>query len=412
MASTYDLVVFGATSFVGQILVGNLQKHANDNSDFAWAIAGRSESRLNDVKKALGLKAADLPVIVTDASDENALRAMCEQTKVVVSTVGPYALYGSTLVKVCAETGTDYCDLTGEAQWIKKMITEHEATAKASGARIVNCCGFDSIPSDLGVYHLQQNAKQQFSTTCNHISMRVKAAKGGFSGGTVTSIVNAVKEAMADPAVRKIMADPYSICPEGHPYKARQFNQKSAVLDTDFNRWTAPFVMAPINTRVVFRSNALQDNDYGKDFTYNEAILTGKGVKGRMTAITISASLGAFVAATMIKPSRWLLENYMLPKPGEGPTPEEQEKGFYDLRFIGKTTSGNKIWTKVTGDRDPGYGSTSKMLGQAAICLAKDISREEKAGGFWTPASIFGQKLVDRLEKHAGVTFEVINDAK
>ncbi|PID44882.1 MAG: saccharopine dehydrogenase [Proteobacteria bacterium] len=410
MASTYDIIVFGATSFVGQILADHLQKQANENPDLTWAIAGRSETRLNDVKKALGLNAANLPIIVADASDEKALRSMCEQTRVVVSTVGPYALYGSELVRVCAETGTDYCDLTGEAQWIKKMISQHEATAKASGARIVNCCGFDSIPSDLGVFYLQQNAKEKFSTTCNRVTMRVKAAKGSFSGGTVASIVNAVKDAMNDPSVRKILGNPYSICPEGHPYKTRQFNQKSAVLDKDFNAWTAPFVMAAINTKVVFRSNALLESEYGEDFTYDEAMLTGRGVKGRMTAMSISAFLGAFVAATVVKPSRWLLEKYVLPKPGEGPTAKEQEAGYYDLRFVGKTASGEEIRTKVTGDRDPGYGSTSKMLGQAAICLAKDIPKAEKSGGFWTPSSVFGQKLIERLETHAGVGFSVISD--
>ena len=405
-AANYDLVVFGATSFVGQILARYLLENYGADKEVKWAIAGRSEGKLNQLKSDLGAGAASLPVILADAADEPALRDLCGQTRVVISTVGPYALFGETLVKVCAETGTDYCDLTGEVQWIRRMIERYEAKAKESGARIVHCCGFDSIPSDMGVWFLQQQSEATFGKPCQDVRMRVKVAKGGLSGGTVASMINVAKEAGADPKLRKELANPFSICPPEHRSEKRQPSLKSAEFDKNFNAWLAPFVMGAINTRVVHRSNALQGARYGKEFTYDEAIMTGKGAKGRLTAYGMVGALGAFFTASAIKPTRWVVEK-LVPKPGEGPSPEDQEKGFYDLRFVGKTTDGKTMITKVTGDRDPGYGSTSKMLGEAGLCLAFDVKDDVK-GGFWTPASALDGKLLERLQANAGLTFEVV----
>tara|TARA_Y100001001_G_C7989273_1_gene302332 strand:- start:13 stop:1254 length:1242 start_codon:yes stop_codon:yes gene_type:complete len=405
-AANYDLVVFGATSFVGQILARYLLENYGADKEVKWAIAGRSEGKLNQLKSNLGAGAASLPVILADAADEPALRDLCGQTRVVISTVGPYALFGETLVKVCAETGTDYCDLTGEVQWIRRMIERYEAKAKESGARIVHCCGFDSIPSDMGVWFLQQQSEATFGKPCQDVRMRVKVAKGGLSGGTVASMINVAKEAGADPKLRKELANPFSICPPEHRSEKRQPSLKSAEFDKNFNAWLAPFVMGAINTRVVHRSNALQGARYGKEFTYDEAIMTGKGAKGRLTAYGMVGALGAFFTASAIKPTRWVVEK-LVPKPGEGPSPEDQEKGFYDLRFVGKTTDGKTMITKVTGDRDPGYGSTSKMLGEAGLCLAFDV-KEDVKGGFWTPASALDGKLLERLQANAGLTFEVV----
>jgi len=405
-AANYDLVVFGATSFVGQILARYLLENYGADKDIKWAIAGRSEAKLSQLKSDLGHAAATLPVILADAADEPALVDLCGQTRVVISTVGPYALYGETLVKVCAETGTDYCDLTGEVQWIRRMIERYEAKAKESGARIVHCCGFDSIPSDMGVWFLQQQAEATFGKPCQDVRMRVKVAKGGLSGGTVASMINVAKEAGADPKLRKELANPFSICPQEHRSETRQPSLKSAEFDKNFNAWLAPFVMGAINTRVVHRSNALQGARYGKEFTYDEAIMTGKGTKGRLTAYGMVGALGAFFTASAIKPTRWVVEK-LVPKPGEGPSPEDQEKGFYDLRFVGKTTDGKTMITKVTGDRDPGYGSTAKMLGEAGLCLAFDVKDDVK-GGFWTPASALDGKLLERLQANAGLTFEVV----
>jgi short subunit dehydrogenase-like uncharacterized protein len=405
---SHDLIVFGATSFVGQILTRYLAEHYGAQGTLKWAIAGRSEQKLAALRNSLGLAAGRVPLLLADAADEAALRRLCGSTRVVASTVGPYALYGEPLVKACAETGTDYCDLTGEVQWIRRMIRNYEPVARQSGARIVHCCGFDSIPSDLGVHFLQQQARKRFGAPCTTVKMRVKVMRGGFSGGTVASMLNLVKEAGANPALRKELANPYSICPEAYAPAVRQPNVKSAQYDADFAAWVAPFVMAAINTRVVQRSNALSKQAYGADFRYDEAMLTGRGVGGRVTALGVTAGLGGFMVASALPPTRWALERFVLPAPGEGPSAEEQRKGCFDLRFLGTTADGRELRVKVTGDRDPGYGSTAKMLGQAAACLAQDFADAGRKGGFWTPATMFGDTLVERLVAHAGLTFEVL----
>lgn len=405
---TYDVIVFGATSFVGQIICQYMVSTYGVNGDIQWAAAGRSQSKLESVKSSLGSTAAELPLLVADAADTSALKIMCEQTKVVLSTVGPYALYGDPLVKACVETGTDYVDLTGEVQWIYSMLGKYEAQAKSSGARIVHCCGFDSIPSDLGVHFVQQTAQEKYGKPCKRVKLRVKAARGEFSGGTVASLINVMKEATANPQLRKDLANPYLICSTGKPGTVTQPDVKSAQYDKDFGVWLAPFVMAGINTRVVHRSNALTNASYGTDFEYDEAMITGSGAKGWAAAQGMTVGMGGFLVAAAIKPTRWLLEKYVLPAPGEGPSPEAQEKGFYDIRFYGQTDDGQIVRAKVTGDRDPGYGSTAKMIAESAICLAKETSSEEKAGGFWTPATAFGDKLIERLVANAGLTFELI----
>lgn len=402
----YDLVVFGATSFVGQLLCRYLAERFGHDGELKWAAAGRSRAKLESVRADIGLP--QLALIEADANDEASLEVMCADTRAVVSTVGPYALYGEPLVKVCAAKGTDYCDLTGEVQWIKRMIDKYEDTAKASGARIVHCCGFDSLPSDLGVYFLQQTAEARFGAPCTRVKMRVKAMRGNFSGGTVASLTNVAKEVRRDPALRRELANPYSICPAGYKPELRQPNVKAPEYDRDAKAWAAPFVMAAINTRVVQRSNALSNQAYGADFSYDEALLTGRGTRGRLTAYAVTAALGGFMLGTSIAPSRALLKRFVLPKPGEGPSPEAQEKGFFDIRFFGHTAAGEALAVKVTGDRDPGYGSTSKMLGEAAACLALDTDRQTYPGGFWTPATLFDGRLIERLEHNAGVTFSVV----
>lgn len=412
-APAHDLVVFGATSFVGQILTRYLAEHFSRGPEtLRWAIAGRSEAKLAELKRSLGAAGQGLPVIVADAADEARLRAMCAQARVVVSTVGPYALYGEPLVKACAESGTDYCDLTGETQWIRRMVDRYETAARQSGARIVHCCGFDSVPSDMGVHFLQQHAMRQWGAPATSVKMRVKVLKGGASGGTVASMVNVVREAAADPALRTELLDPYSLCPREHGFTARQHAVRAAERDPDFDAWIAPFVMAAINERVVHRSNALSGQAYGSRFTYDEALLTGAGFKGRLAALAVVAGLGAFMVGIVVKPTRSLLERFVLPKPGEGPSPEAQLAGHYDLRFFGRTDAGQTLRVKVTGDRDPGYGSTGKMLGQAAASLAldhvQDGAKAGRGGGFWTPATMFDERFIERLTRHAGLRFELL----
>jgi short subunit dehydrogenase-like uncharacterized protein len=407
----YDIVVFGATSFVGKILCRYLlTQQVYKTHTLRWAIAARSADKLKALLLELqeeGLNTAGLATILADSSDETSLRSMCKQTKVIVSTVGPYALYGESLVKLCAELGTDYCDLTGETPWVARMITTYEASAKRSGARLVHCCGFDSIPSDMGVWFLQSQARKQFGTPCTTISMRVKQMKGSASGGTIASVLNVMKEAAKDKKLRELLANPYAMCPADFAQKTKQNDHWFASYDQNFNVWIAPFIMAGVNTRVVFRSNALLNGAYsapGKPFRYDEAMMMGTGNAGRFKAMQFSAGLGGFAVAAAVKPSRWLLEK-LLPKPGDGPSVEAQETGFYDLRFYGRTLSGEEIRVKVTGDKDPGYGSTAKMLGQAALCLAFGTPKEQFPGGFWTPASLFGNTLIKDLETKAGLTF-------
>ena len=406
MEQQRHLTVFGATSFVGQILTRYLYGRFGTDGDLRWAIAGRSEKKLRELHGSLYPKAAKLPQIVANAGDEKALREMCAESRVVISTVGPYALYGEPLVKICANTGTDYCDLTGEVQWIRRMIRKYEGAARASGARIVHCCGFDSIPSDLGVHFLQKHAMQKYGRTCPRVKLRVKAMRGGASGGTIASMLNVVKEAADDPELRRELANPYSLCPDGYTPQLRQPDVSLAEYDTDFKSWIAPFVMAAINTRIVHRTNALSKQAYGADFRYDEAVLRGDGFKGRAAATSMGAGLGAFMAAAAVAPTRWVLERF-LPEPGEGPSAEEQRNGFFDIRILGRT-EGHTLQVKVTGDRDPGYGSTGKMLGQAGACLALDTPKATTPGGFWTPATIFGDRLIDRLTRYSGLRFEVV----
>lgn len=401
----YDLVVYGAASFVGKILTNYLFERHGDSGDFKWAIAGRSQKKLDAVNTDLNIH---LPSIIADAHDRDALDKMVAQTRVVVSTVGPYDLYGSDLVAACVANGTDYCDLTGEAQWMRKMIDQHQAGAEKSGARIVHNCGFDSIPSDLGVHYLQQQALQQHGEYCVDVRTGVKGARGGMSGGTVASLINVVKQATKDAALRKELQNPYSVCPADQRKGVRQRNVAKPEHDANMKSWLGPWVMAAINTRVVHRSNALLNRAYGDEFRYDESMMMGDGIKGRLRSIGLATAMGSFLGLSALAPTRTLLEKFALPKPGEGPSPEAQLKGFWDYRLYGITPSGKTIVAKVTGDRDPGYGSTAKMLGEAAVCLAQDVSKEDRAGGFWTPATVMAEPLTKRLIQHAGCTFDTL----
>ena len=401
----FDIVVFGASSFVGKILceyLVNEHKEAN----LSWAMAGRSQSKLDTLKKSLGSNANAIPCLLADSMDEAALLEMCEKTAVVISTVGPYALYGELLVKACVETGTDYCDLTGEPQWIRRMISRYESLAVETGARIVNSCGFVSIPSDLGVQILQKASLEKFGSYCPQVKMRVVKMKGGASGGTIASGMNVYKEASRDPALREELKDWYSLCPEGHEFIQRQ-KSVDCELDTDFDSWAGPFIMASINTRIVLRSNALVEGFYSPDFLYDEAMLTGNGKKGEKAAKRLARGTKVGFVLMAVGPIRWLVSKFLVPKPGEGPSPEQQMTGHYELGFVGTTAESESIRATVKGDRDPGYGSTAKMLAQAGISLCRDVDKTEVKGGFWTPATVFGDKYIARLQKYAGMSFEI-----
>ena len=403
---TYDVVVYGATSFVGQILCKYLVgRHGADGADgdLRWAIAGRSASKLDEVARTTG---ADVPRIVADAADRAALDEMAASTKVVVSTVGPYALYGSELVAAVVETGGDYCDLTGEVQWMRRMIDEHQARAEETGARIVHTCGFDSIPSDLGTWFTQQRAIEQFGEPCVEVRMSVKGAKGGVSGGTAASGMQMFEEMAGDPELRKVVGDSYVLAPVDMRQGPKQPGMGRPTRDDRFGSWVAPFVMAPTNSAVVLRSHALLGQPWGREFTYGETMMTGDGIIGGAAAWTMTGGLAVFAGAASFGPTRKLLGR-VIPKPGNGPSEAKQQAGYFDLRFVGRTAGGQEIRTKVTGDADPGYGSTAKMLGESAVAFL-DLDRAAVGGGFWTPASAFGDALIERLEAHAGVRFDVV----
>ncbi|MDE0840741.1 MAG: saccharopine dehydrogenase NADP-binding domain-containing protein [Porticoccaceae bacterium] len=403
--TNYDLIVYGASSFVGNIMTRYLVEHLANLPHITWAIAGRSAAKLEQLRSRLGAPAAALPIIVANANDNAALHKLCSSTRVVVSSVGPYALYGEPLVAACAETGTDYCDITGEAYWIRRMIDTYQVRAEASGARLVSCCGFDSIPSDLGVHFLQGRSMAQFGHYCNTISLRVASMRGGASGGTIASVIEAIKAAKNDRRLRREMLDPYQLCPAIGVDRIPQTRLQGPVYDEAFNAWVAPFIMEAINSRVVLRSSAIGERDYGSVFAYHEGVLTGTGLRGRMAAIGMSAGLGAMLAGLYFNPLRALLTRWVLPAPGEGPSPEAQLRGSFDIRLCGADETGNQLRVQVTGDRDPGYGSTAKMLAQSALCLL-ETPREKTAGGFWTPATAMGDALIERLQQHAGITFD------
>lgn len=401
----FDVIVYGATGFTGQLVAEYLLGQYAVDKELRWAIAGRNEEKLRSLRRELGTAAEHLSIVVADSSDADALGELAARTRVVLTTVGPYALYGSNLVAACVANGTHYCDLAGEVQWIRKMIDTHHERAQETGARIVHCCGFDSIPMDIGVFFLQEEAKARHGAYCESIALYVKATKGAMSGGTMASMSNIIREAQQDRSIARILADPYALNPPGERQGPDVADQQNVRYDEDVNSWTAPFVMAGINTRIVRRSNALAGYPYGRNFRYREATLTGPGTGGRLKGAMLATALGALVVGISARPTRALLQKFFLPEPGEGPSRDLQKSGFFSLMQVGKLPDGTAIRTRIAGDRDPGYGSTSKMLSESAVCLAKD--ELETGGGVWTPASAMGAPLLERLRRNAGLTFEV-----
>jgi short subunit dehydrogenase-like uncharacterized protein len=389
-ANKLDIVVYGASGFTGQLVAEYLALRYAKDSDLKWAMAGRSLDKLAAVRDAIGAP-SDTPLIAADASDPASLKAMMDQTRLVITTVGPYQLYGSELVAACVASGTDYLDLCGEPLWMRQMIDAHEAAAKASGARIVFSCGFDSIPFELGVLFCEAAAKKSFGAPVSRVKTRVRDLKGGPSGGTVASIKATFMAAARDLSLVSMLQNPFVLTPgfEG-PDQPRGNRPK---LDEDISSWTAPFGMATINTRNVHRSNMLMGFPYGKDFVYDEMVVTGPGEQGEAEARRLFAA------------SKAERTGVGGPKPGEGPSKEERENGLYDLLFVAIAADGKQVRIAVKGDRDPGYGSTSKMIAECAVCLLRDAP--EVPGGIWTPGAAMGGRLIKRLVDNAGLTFEV-----
>jgi short subunit dehydrogenase-like uncharacterized protein len=382
----YDIVVFGASGYTGRLVAEYLQQEYA-NTDLKWAMAGRSLDKLASVRTALGISES-VELVSVDSDNAASVGQMVSDCKVVITTVGPYQLYGEELIKQCAQQGTDYVDLSGEPSWMHETIAQYSAAAKASGARIVHSCGFDSIPFDLGVYCLQQHAIAQTGKPITTVKGRVRAMNGTFSGGTIASMRATMASAQANPAIIKVLTNPFALTegftgPEQPTGTAPQY-------DEELNSWSAPFIMAAINTKNIHRSNLLLGHQYGEDFRYDEMLLTGDGEQGKAAADYVAKddSIGKSDL-----------------QPGDGPTQEERENGNYDAIFAGQNCKGELMISSVQGDRDPGYGSTSKMLAEAAICLLENPTLA--GGGLWTPAAALGQALIDRLQAHAGLTFQI-----
>ena len=384
----FDIVVYGASGFTGQLVAEYLAAEYR-GGDIKWAMAGRSLDKLASVRDAVGAP-RDLPLIAADASDPASLKAMVDRTASVLTTVGPYQLYGTDLVAACAASGTDYLDLCGEPVWMRQMIDAHEAAARKSGARIVFSCGYDSLPFELGVWFLQEAAKKQLGSAVPRVKGRVRKMKGTFSGGTAASMKAIFAAAANDPSLIPMLRDPFVLTPGFEGPKQPPGNKP--LFDEDLDMWVAPFVMANINTRNVHRSNFLLGFPYGKDFVYDEMMVAGPKDTGEATAKAIVAGNNKLGAQGG-------------PKPGEGPSKEERESGYFDLLFVGFAPDGRQIRAVVTGDRDPGYGSTSKMIAECAICLRRDTP--DVPGGIWTPGVAMKDALIRRLVAHAGMTFRI-----
>ncbi len=385
MSREFDIIVYGATGFTGRLVAEVLAGPSGLGSEVRWAMAGRSADKLAEVRDLIGAP-KDTPLVVADAADPASLAAMVGRAKSIITTVGPYQLYGSELVAACAAAGTDYLDLCGEPAWMRQMIDAHEAAAKASGARILFSCGFDSIPFELGVWFLQQEAVKRFGAPVPRVKGRVRAMKGGFSGGTAYSLKATMAAAAKDPGILDLLRSPFALTP-GFEGPAQPHGMKP-MLDADLDSWVAPFVMAPINTKNVHRSNFLQGEAYGADFVYDEMMIA----PSEAVAQAIAGAGGG-------------LGGDGGPKPGEGPSQHERDTGLYDVLFLGIAADGRQIKAGVTGDRDPGYGSTSKMIAATAVCLAKDVP--DVPGGIWTPAAALKGALVARLERQAGMTLKI-----
>jgi short subunit dehydrogenase-like uncharacterized protein len=388
-SAKFDIVVYGATGFTGQLVAEYLAQHYAGESDPKWAMAGRSLEKLASVRDAVGAP-ADTALIQADAGDPASLNAMVNQTKSVLTTVGPYQLYGTELVAACAATGTDYLDLSGEPLWMRQMIDAHQASAQSSGARVVFSCGFDSLPFELGVFFCQETAKKALGAPVSRVKGRVRGMTATFSGGTAASVKATFAAAAKDLNLVSLLKNPFVLTPGFEGPKQPPGNKP--VFDQDLNSWTAPFAMSTINTRNVHRSNLLMGFPYGKEFVYDEMVLTGPGEQGEANAKRV-------LAANAEKGGPGA------PKPGEGPSKEARESGLYDLLFVGLGEGGRQVRVAVRGDRDPGYGSTSKMIAESAICLLRDTP--EVPGGIWTPGAAMGNRLIKRLVDHAGLTFEV-----
>ena len=397
MARDLDLVLYGATGFVGKLTAEYLQRSAPAGARIG--LAGRSQEKLERLRSGLGV---DWEVLVADSSDRAALDAMVARTTAVATTVGPYRRYGIDLVAACAQAGTHYADLTGEILFMREVIERFDAPARESGARITHNCGFDSIPSDLGVLLLHEAAGELEDTT-----LVLRRAKGGFSGGTIDSMRGTVDEVKRDRSLMKILGDPYALSPDrsAEPDLGSERDLRGVEHSDELGAWLGPFIMAPLNTRVVRRSNALQDWAYGRRFRYREVMAFGEGIKGRAMAMGVAAGTSAVMIGMALPPTRFVLDR-VLPDPGDGPNDDMIRTGFFHMEIHARTAAGEHRVCHVKAEGDPGYGATSVMLAESGLCLALDADKLPDRAGVLTPATAMGGALAERL-RAAGQTYDV-----
>ena len=381
----YDFVIYGATGFTGKLVVEYAINQYNNNNEISWAIAGRNNEKLEHVREKYNLPSY-IGKIIVDSNDQNSIDEMVSQTKCVLTTVGPYQLYGEKIIKTCVSSGTDYVDLCGEPGFMHKIISECSAEAKETGARIVFSCGFDSIPFDLGVLFVQEEALSKLNKYASSVRGRVRDMNGEFSGGTAASMKATMAALQSNPELINILVNPHALCDGING--VQQDDDSKPMYDEELDTWVAPFFMAPINTKNIHRSNKLMNHIYGENFKYNEMWIQGPGEEGKAAAEFISTMNPLGDA----------------PEPGDGPSRESRENGNYDVLFCADVDD-ETIKASVSGDMDPGYGSTSKMITESAVCLVKDC--EDLAGGIYTPAASMGKKLIKRLESNAGLTFNL-----
>ena len=397
----FDIIVWGASGFTGRLVALYLFDKYGANGDLKWAMGGRNLKKLEKVRDEIANR--NVPLVIADSNDKVSLFNMVNRTKVICTTVGPYAKYGSNLVEACVKSHIHYCDLAGEVQWMYKMINSYHDEAKINGSKIVHACGFDSIPSDMGVYFIQKEVKSRTGVVAQKIKMRVAAISGGISGGTYASLSRVIEDAQKDKMVYKVLTNPYALNPIDEQFGEDSSDLKNVIFDKASQSWIGPFIMASINTKIVRRSNFLSNYAYGKSFRYDESTIFGKGFFGRVKGILSTIPIGLIMSAkhgSLLKKGL----DVIFPIPGEGPTKKKMEKGFYNLRFYITLEDGSNAFAKVTGDMDPGYGSSSKMLAESAVCLAKD--KLSDTSGVLTPSLAMGDSLLKRLEKNAGLTFD------
>jgi len=407
----YDLVIMGATGFTGKLVVEYLIKNYGvENEEFTWAIAGRDKNKLERVRssfKDLDSNSNNIPTLVVDSHDPILLDKMTSISRLVISTVGPYLKFGEALVESCVKNSTHYCDLTGEVPFIRESIDAFDLKAKKNNCRIIHSCGFDSIPSDIGVLLLQMDSLKRFNEPCDEVNLYVRSIRGGLSGGTIASMINISNYMRSNPEDQNLLKSPFSLNPrDSVKNNARQPNLKSVKWNDHIQRWVCPFIMSGINTRIVRRTNAITDHRYGIDFRYSEASSFKKGLTGFFRAMVMFIGLVIIQISLNVRPLLWCLRKFNLPSPGEGPSKETRDNGFFKLDIIGSMDDIKKISLTVTGDSDPGYSATAKMITESALSVLLDQDRIPKVHGVLTPASGIGVVLAERL-KDKGINFSI-----